>query len=270
MEKPNRSRSSDSATTTRRKPSGGKRATTGREPITRILKTKLRPPKMLPGLVARSRLTDLLQQNPRRPLTLVSAAAGYGKTTVVTQWLHAVKTQPAWLQLDEGDNDLRSFLSHLVSAIQMQIPNACPDTMSLLQAAQIPNSIVLADALNNELDAIEEPFILVLDDYHLIAETTIHELLENLLRHPPRSLHLVLVTRHDPPLSLAGLRARGWLTEIRQEVLRFSRAEVKAVLKEIAGITLSDRGAGAPGIRAGRVDRRSVPGRAVVARSGRA
>ena len=112
MEKPNRSSSSDSATTNRRKPAGGKRgkrSTTGREPITTILKTKLRPPKMLPGLVARSRLTDLLQQNPRRPLTLVSAPAGYGKTTVVTQWLHAVKTKPAWLQLDQGDNDLRSF-----------------------------------------------------------------------------------------------------------------------------------------------------------------
>ncbi|WP_442508583.1 LuxR C-terminal-related transcriptional regulator [Novipirellula sp. SH528] len=241
MKKPNRSISSDSATITRRKSSGGKRATSGGERITAILKTKLRPPNMLPGLVARSRLMDLLQQNPRRPLTLVSAPAGYGKTTVVTQWLHAVKTKHAWLSLDEGDNDLRSFLRHFVSAIQLQIPKACPATMSLLQAAQLPHAIVLAETLSNELDAIAVPFILVLDDYHLIAETTIHELMENLLRHPPRPLHLVLVTRHDPPLSLAGLRARGWLTEIRQDALRFSRPEVKAVLKEMTGTTLSDR-----------------------------
>lgn len=215
-------------------------ATASQSAATTILRTKLRPPEPLPGLIARSRLLDLLEQNPRRPLTVVSAPAGYGKTTVVTQWLHAEKTKAAWLELDEADNDLRSFLSHLVSAIQVQIPNACPDTMSLLQAVQIPDSSVLAETLSNELDAIEEAFILVLDDYHLITETTIHELIENLLRHPPLSLHLVLVTRHDPPLSLAGLRARGWLTEIRQDDLRFSRPEVKAVLKEMTGTTLSD------------------------------
>lgn len=195
---------------------------------------------MLGRLVARSRLTDLLQQNTRRPLTLVSAPAGYGKTTMVMQWLHAAQLKPAWLQLDEGDNDLRTFLSYFVSAIQLRIPNACPDTMSLLQASQIPDAIVLADALNNELDAIEESFILVLDDYHVITDTTIHELMDNLLQRPPRPLHLVLVTRHDPALSLAAPRACGWMTEIRQSHLRFTRQEVGEVINVMADITLSD------------------------------
>ncbi|WP_419194247.1 LuxR C-terminal-related transcriptional regulator [Novipirellula herctigrandis] len=209
-------------------------------PVTTILKTKLRPPVMVPGLVERPRLTHALQQNPQRPLTLVSAPAGYGKTTVVIQWLHASNTQPAWLQLDERQNDLRSFLNHFVSAIEMHIPVACVNTIALLQAAQMPPLGVLAETLSNDLDAIEEPFVLVLDDYHLVAEPAVHELLEDLLRYPPRSLHLVLITRHDPPLSLSALRARGWLTEIRQDALRFSQPEVRAVLQEMAGTTLSD------------------------------
>jgi LuxR family maltose regulon positive regulatory protein len=146
----------------------------------------------------------------------------------------------AWLSLSESDNDLRTFVRYVVAAVEGQFPNACHDTNVVLQASQLPLSCELADTLNNDLDLIEEPLVLVLDDYHLVLKPDIHELLENLLRLPPRPLHLVLVTRHDPPLSLSALRAHGWLTEIRQDDLRFFQPEVKTVIKEMAGITLSD------------------------------
>ena len=205
-----------------------------------ILQTKLRSPKVLSGLVARPRLLELLAENARRPLTLVSAAAGYGKTTLVTRWLQDLETTSVWLQLGEEDNNLRTFLCYLVAAIRDRFPEACPETMSFLHATQLPRCSVLADVLTNELDAIEQPFVLVLDDYHLLTDTSVHALLDSVLQYPPRSLHLVLVTRHDPPISLTSIRARGWLTEIRQEELRFSRPEVKAVLQQLADVSVSD------------------------------
>ena len=192
------------------------------------------------GLIARPRLLELLEQNPRRPLTVVSAPAGYGKTTLVTQWLQAAETQPAWLQLSEDDSELRTFLSYLVAAIQVRFPKACTDTAALLEAAQLPPLSLLADTLSNDLDSGSEPLILVLDDYHLVANAEIDELLDSLLRHPPRPLHLVLVTRHDPAISLSSLRVRGWLTEIRQEDLRFTKTEVSEVLREMAEVSVSD------------------------------
>ena len=170
----------------------------------------------------------------------MSAPAGYGKTTLVTQWLQAVETQPAWLQLSEDDSELRTFLSYLVAAIQVRFPKACTDTAALLEAAQLPPLSLLADTLSNDLDSGSDPLVLVLDDYHLVSNAEIHELLETLLRYPPRPLHLVLVTRHDPAISLASLRARGWLTEIRQDDLRFTKTEVNAVLLEMAGISVSE------------------------------
>ena len=104
----------------------------------------------------------------------------------------------------------------------------------------MPSLSLLTDILGNDLDSLSEPLVLVLDDYHLISNTDIHELLDTLLRHPPRSLHLVFVTRHDPAISLPSLRARGWVTEIRQDDLRFTQLEVNAVLRETAGISVSD------------------------------
>jgi LuxR family maltose regulon positive regulatory protein len=208
--------------------------------VTTILQTKLRPPATVPGLVARPRLIEVFKQNPRRPLTLVSAPAGYGKTTLVTQWLQATEAKPAWFSLGEEDGDPRTFLSYLVAAVKVRHPEACRHTTALLQAAKMPPANVLADSLNNDLDAIDRPLVLVLDDYHRVTNTAVHELLDNVLRYPPRPLHLVLTTRRDPPISLAYLRARGWLTEIRQDDLRFSRPEVRAVFEQMAGVSVSE------------------------------
>ena len=207
---------------------------------TTILRTKLRAPVEAGGLIARPRLLELLQQNPRRPLTIVSAPAGYGKTTLVTQWLQAAEAEPAWLQLSEDESDLRTFLSYLVAAVQVRFPKACCDTAALLEAAQLPPASVIADTLSNDLDSVSRPLILVLDDYHLVSDAEIHELLDTLMLYPPRPLHLVLVTRYDPAISLASLRVRGWLTEIRQEDLRFTKTEVSEVLREMAEVSVSD------------------------------
>ena len=237
----------------------GQATTADDAPATTILQTKLRPPDVLPDLVARPRLVELLEQNPRRPLTLVSAAAGYGKTTLVTQWLRATEAKPAWLQLGEEDSDLRAFLTYFVAAVRVQFPKACPDTTTLLHATRMPSCSVLADALTNDLEAIDQPFTLVLDDYHCVADTSVHELLDNVLRYPPRPLHLVLISRHDPPISLASLRGRGWVTEIRQDDLRFSRPEVRAVLEQMAGISVSDSALTHLETGDGRLDRRFAP-----------
>ncbi|TWT81485.1 HTH-type transcriptional regulator MalT [Planctomycetes bacterium CA13] len=207
---------------------------------TTILRTKLRPPVETRGLIARPRLLGLLERNPRRPLTVVSAPAGYGKTTLVTQWLEDIETQPAWLQLDEDDSELRTFLSYFIAAVQVRFPKACPATGAVLEAAQLPPVSLLADTLSNDLDSVPEPFVLVLDDYHLVSNAEIHELLDALMRYPPRPLHLVLVTRHDPAMSLASLQARGWLTEIRQDDLRFTKTEMKAVLRQMADLSVHE------------------------------
>jgi LuxR family maltose regulon positive regulatory protein len=166
-------------------------------------------------------------------LTLVVAPAGYGKTTLVASWLEACDCPSGWLSLDEEDNDLALFLSYFSAAIQTMFPYALEDTSALLQAARLPPLDVLARSLINELDQIEPPFILVLDDYHTVQHMDVHHVLSELLRHPPRPLHLVLASRSDPPLPLTTLRARGQATEIRTQELRFTEAETSTYLQQL-------------------------------------
>ena len=211
----------------------------GRGRVTTILQTKLHPPVHIPNLVPRPRLLEKLNESARCPLVLVSAPAGYGKSTLVAQWLEACKTRCAWLSLGSEDSDLRVFLNYFIAAIRTRFPKACPETDALLGAPDLPPLTILSERLSNDLEAIREPFNLVLDDYHLIHGTEVHTLLDDLLRYSPRALRLVIVTRRDPPISLAALRARGSLTEIGQEDLRFSGPETEAVLKEEANATLT-------------------------------
>jgi LuxR family maltose regulon positive regulatory protein len=147
----------------------------------------------------------------------------------------------AWLSLDEEDNDLVQFTSYLLAAVCALYPDACPDTQALLQGATLPPLPVLARSLVNELDALDPPFVLVLDDYHLIHEAAIHELLDALLAHPPRPMHLVLTTRSDPPLSLARRRARSEVTEIRSGELRFTEDETLTFLRQELGGPVDER-----------------------------
>ena len=197
-----------------------------------LLRTKLHRPPMTADLVPRPRLLERLDQRRQRPLTLVSAGAGYGKTTLVSSWLEANGWPNAWLSLDEDDNDLCVFLTYTLAAVRSIFPQAGESTQALLKSATLPPPPILARSLINELDELETRFVLVLDDYHLIRDTAVHELLNDLLRHPPRPMHLVLASRRDPPLELHKLRARSQVTEIRAEELRFTQEETAAFLEQ--------------------------------------
>jgi LuxR family maltose regulon positive regulatory protein len=169
-----------------------------------LLRTKLHRPRATHNLVPRPHLIERLNRGRARPLTLVTAPAGYGKTTLVSTWLEDMGAQSpsmpsAWLSLDENDSDVSLFLSYLLAAVRTLIPDFGADTDSLLRGATLPPVSVLATSLTNELDQVDERFVLALDDYHFISAPAVHELLNELLRHPPRSLHLVVMSRRDPP-----------------------------------------------------------------------
>jgi len=142
-----------------------------------LIQTKLHRPPLPAMMVHRPRLTKWLKQHQRRPLTLVSAPAGYGKSTLISCWLSAVDCPTAWVSLDEGDNKLGSFLSYFLAAVQTIFPDALPETKTLLTAATQPTIPAIANTLINELNQIKQSFILVLDDYHLIETQIIHDLL---------------------------------------------------------------------------------------------
>ena len=180
-----------------------------------LLRTKIHRPPVDNDHIHRPLLLARLSRNRRLPLTLISAPAGYGKSTLASCWLASVDVLSAWVSLDENDNDPRFFLAYVVAAVQAIFPGTLPKTQTLLNAPTLPPVSVLAPILINELDAIDAAFILVLDDYHAIKEKVVHDLLAQLLIHPPAPMHLVLVSRYEPPLSIASFRAHRQMTEIR-------------------------------------------------------
>jgi LuxR family maltose regulon positive regulatory protein len=204
-----------------------------------LLATKLYRPVPRGHLVLRPQLTMHLTQGAERPLTLVSAPAGFGKTTLLAQWLAERSTPSAWLSLDAEENDPARFLAYLVAAVQTLAPTLATGVLRALQSPQPPPIAALLTTLLNELTTIPDPSILVLDDYHLIEAQAVDEALTYLVEHLPPQIHLVLATREDPPLPLARLRARGQLTELRAADLRFTPSEAAALLNDVMGLTLS-------------------------------
>jgi LuxR family maltose regulon positive regulatory protein len=208
-------------------------------PTIPIIRTKLYRPPVTTHLVCRERLHAELERGRELPMTLVSAPAGYGKSTLVSHWLENADLPHAWLSLDETDNDLRTFLNYFVAAVSAVEPNGCQDTIGVLAAGDLPDASTLASCLSNDLDAVSMRFVLVLDDYHLISNSAIHDLLANLLTHPPRSVHLVIIARRNPAFPLSSLRARGVLKEIRVQELQFRTEETGALLERDAGCQVS-------------------------------
>ena len=200
-----------------------------------ILDTKLHRPRVSSRSVQRSHLWTELDQGLTRPLTLVSAPAGYGKSTLVSQWLEQCAMPNAWVSLDERDSDLRSFLTYFTRAIQRHFSDALQQSAILLNAGKLPPLNVLTATLLNDLARIRDHHVIVLDDYHRINEPAIHQMLRELLRRPPQTLHLVLITRVDPGLDLAQMRAYRRVGEIRAEVLRFSAEETADFLGKAVG-----------------------------------
>jgi len=203
-----------------------------------LIRTKLHKPQVSPDLIPRPRLVKRLNHALDRKLTLVSAPAGYGKTTLLAQWLEGCDRPAGWLSLDERDNDLVVFLNYLVAAIQTVFPNACQTTLGLLQAPQMPPLDYLATMLVNEIADVSKAPIMVLDDYHTIQDEAVQGLLTALIRDLPEQAHLVLASRSDPPFPLASLRAGRQMLDIRASDLYFTSDEAQAFLEQTVGVTL--------------------------------
>lgn len=221
-----------------------------------LLMTKLTIPPLRANLVARPRLLQRLYDGLwgtngfARRFTLFSAGAGYGKTTLLSAWMHALASQPglrpdaispsiAWLSLDEGDNDPARFLAYVIAALQPVQTDLGASVKALLEATRLPPPQSLLTALINELAAIPAPFVLALDDCHTIRNETVHRLLAFLLDHQPIQMHVAVASREDPPLPLARWRARGQMVEIRQADLRFSPDECTSFLRQVMGLDLT-------------------------------
>jgi len=208
-----------------------------------VLSTKLYIPPIHASLVRRPRLVQALENGYQtgRRVTLVSAPAGFGKTTIIREWITAMEPgKPfGWLSLDDGDNDPVRFLSYLVSAIQKVHAEIGKTILASLNSSQIPPLLDLVETLINEISLEAEPFLIVLDDYHLIKKIEVHSILQLLLKRQPDALHLVVVTREDPPFSLPRMRVQGQITEIRERDLRFTLSEAQAFLGRTMGLDLS-------------------------------
>jgi len=209
-----------------------------------LLETKLYVPRLRRGLVARPRLIERMSRGAESKLTLISAPAGFGKTTLLTEWLAAAPAggrSVAWLSLDQGDNQPASFWSYLIAALQTVAPAVGARALSLLQGPQPPPIETILATLLNELTAAPNDVVVVLDDYHVIDAHDINDGMAFLVEHLPHQVHLVITTRADPALPLARLRARGELVEIRAADLRFTPDEAAAYLNEAMGLNLDAR-----------------------------
>ena len=229
-----------------------------------ILATKLYAPPPGPQLIARPRLTERLNQGFQtdHKLTLIAAPPGFGKTTLLSEWIHVgdrvdgskdesrsgrfstavAESQPArvaWVSLDEHDNDPVRFWSYVISALDKVEAGLSTEPMTLLHSPQAPPIETILTILVNSIIDLSYKFTLVLDDYHLISAEPIHQALTFLLEHLPPQLHLVLTSRTDPPLPLTRLRVRGQLTELREGDLRFTLDEAVAFLNQMMGLNLS-------------------------------
>ncbi len=207
-----------------------------------LLTTKLYIPQTNP--VPRPRLSKRLKEGMGRRLTLISAPAGFGKTTLLSEWrmLHLGEEYPlAWVSLDEADNDPARFLAYLVAALRTIEADVGESVLVSLRSPQPPPIESVLTALINEIAAIPGHFALVLDDYHVIANETVHGLISFLLDHLPPQAHLVIASRAEPPLPVARLRARGEITEISAADLRFTPEEAAAFLEDVMGLDLSAR-----------------------------
>src|SRR5918997_1216736 len=212
---------------------------TGADPL---LTTKLAVPSTRVSLVSRPRLSERLQEGLGPQLILVSAPAGFGKSTLLGTWASELSDSGrpmAWYSLDSGDNDPAQFWRYFFTAIDLLRPGSGKTALALLDSPQAPPIEAILTTLLNELVGLSTDAVLVVDDYHLIESQTIHKALTFLIDHLPPRMHLVIATRMDPPLPLARLRARGEMTELRAADLRFTSEEAATFLNQVMGLELS-------------------------------
>ncbi|MBK8023305.1 MAG: hypothetical protein IPK19_18210 [Chloroflexi bacterium] len=206
---------------------------------TALLRTKFFVPSIQTAFVRRKRLVDRLAGSSARPLTLISAAAGSGKTSVLRDWIETTRPVVAWLSLDESDNDPTRFWAHVIGALQTVFVSIGDSCLNALRAPRQAPLSALLTMLLNDAAALPAPITLVLDDYYVITEKAIHDSLSFLLEHLPPSLRLIISTRMDPLLPLGRMRARGLLAELRDSDLRFTHDEAAQFLNEVMDLDLS-------------------------------
>ncbi|MEA3335073.1 MAG: hypothetical protein U9R25_04135 [Chloroflexota bacterium] len=209
-----------------------------------LLRTKLNLPRVRRNVVSRPRLVQRLNAGRHNKLTILSAPAGFGKTTLLSEWIvDSEQLNPracvAWLSLDGGDNDLTRFLTYFVAALQTIESSVGQGVLRALQSPGEVNVEIVLTSLINEVSAIPDGITLILDDYHIIESSPVDDALTFLLEHLPPQMHLVISTRDDPQLPLARLRARGQLTELRAADLRFTSSEAAEFLNQVMGLELS-------------------------------
>jgi LuxR family maltose regulon positive regulatory protein len=210
-----------------------------------LLATKLHIPRSRRDLVPRPRLMERLDNGVRRKLTIVSAPAGYGKTTALTSWIDHSQLKIAWLSIDEADNELDRFLFYIIAALQRVFEGIGLDIQAALSESQTAPIETLLTRLVNEVESVMDEevsgiqFLLVLDDYHLITNQSVHDALNFLLDHLPSAVHLVVAGRSDPLVPISRLRVQGEVSEVRTAELRFTKNEAAAFLNDMMGFALS-------------------------------
>jgi LuxR family maltose regulon positive regulatory protein len=203
-----------------------------------LIRTKLHLPYIRPELVQRPRLQEKVAQGLHGPLTLVTAPAGFGKTTLIASSIKDCGMKAAWLSLDKKDNQTEHFLQYLIAALQAVSNTIGCEAAQLLGVSQESSPETILTSLINDLDTEDDPIILVLDDYQFLTSSAIHESMTFLLEHCPITFHLVIASRSDPPLPLSRLRARAQMVELRASDLSFTEAEAAQFLNDIMGLQL--------------------------------
>jgi len=204
-----------------------------------LLKTKLYIPTPSASKVIRAHLLDRLHEIEKKNLTIISAPAGFGKTTLLAEWIAQTSLSVAWLSLDDGDNDPYRFLSYLIAAVESIQEGVGAEAGQLMLSQRMTTTHIILASLINDMGKVAEPYVLVLDDYQFISELSVHEIVAYLLDHIPTNVHIVIATRADPPLRLGRLRAHDQLLELRTQDLRFTHDEAAEFLNKVMNLELS-------------------------------
>ena len=205
-----------------------------------ILKSKLIPPPVLDYFIPRTSITDELEQNINKTMTLVSAGAGFGKSTAISLWLKQTQRLHAWMSIGDEHNNLKVFLVYMITALDQIQPGSMSKSEKVIKNHPLPPFKELTPILFNDLCNIDENLILVLDDFHKTNDKNIIRFLDEWLRYPPPCIHLCIITRRDPALNLQTVRLKGQITEIRMSDLSFSEHEIAMFFKQSINMDLSD------------------------------
>ena len=203
---------------------------------TSILHTKLQKPNLPSDYIHQANLLKYLNEDNTRPFTLVSAGAGYGKSTLISSWLSTLTFKNCWLSIDESDNDIRTFVSYFIAAIQSQTSSLGEKANRYLFSPNVDSLDVLTHNLINDLSLLDEDILLVLDDFQYINNFDINSLISSILKYPPKNFHLVIISRTDPPIPLHKLRAANKMKDIRSSHLRLSNEDIKLFFKNNSNI----------------------------------